>query len=104
MTIDQTAVDLSKNIGWANQNIRGQKVVKVINAWAFLNYWGTCPGCPPPKSTPVTDPRKSNATSDTNLTWLGGQAVRESLARNDEHIRPCTLCFLSEKYLKIRTS
>src|SRR6218665_2498343 len=27
---------LVKNIGWANQNIGG----KLINAWAFLNYWG----------------------------------------------------------------
>src|SRR6218665_3658749 len=43
---------LVKNIGWANQNIGGQKVVKVINAWAFLNYWGHVPGLPP-KSTPM---------------------------------------------------
>jgi len=44
---------LVKNIGWANQNIGGQKVIKVINAWAFLNYWGGhVPGLPP-KSTPM---------------------------------------------------
>ena len=25
----------------------------MINAWAFLNYWGLVPGLPPPKSTPM---------------------------------------------------
>jgi len=44
---------LVKIIGWANQNIGGQKVVKMINAWAFLNYWGHVPGLPP-KSTPMS--------------------------------------------------
>jgi len=43
---------LVKNIGWANQNIGGQKVEKGINAWAFLNYWGHLPGLPP-KSMPM---------------------------------------------------
>jgi len=33
-------VDLSKILG-------GEKAVKVINPWVFLNYWGaTFPGCP----------------------------------------------------------
>src|SRR6218665_3338243 len=35
-----------KNIGWANQNIGGQKVIKVIDAWAFLNYWVHMPWLP----------------------------------------------------------
>ena len=30
-----TGVDLSKILG-------GKKVIKVINAWAFLNYWRAC--------------------------------------------------------------
>src|SRR6218665_352296 len=39
---------LVKNIGRANQ-----KVVLLVNAWEFVNYWGSsCPGCPP-KSTPM---------------------------------------------------
>jgi len=33
-----TGVDLSKNIGWANQNLGDAKGGKVINAWAFLNF------------------------------------------------------------------
>jgi len=42
-----TGVDLSK-ILVGNQNIGGrQKGVKVINAWAFLNYWGHVPGLRP---------------------------------------------------------
>jgi len=43
---------LVKNIGWANQNIGGRRWWKVINPWAFLNYWRHVPGLPP-KSTPV---------------------------------------------------
>jgi len=40
---------LVKNIGRANQNIGGwQKVVKVINAWAFINYWGARARAVPP--------------------------------------------------------
>src|SRR6218665_269907 len=60
---------LVKNIGWANQNIGGAEVIKsdkcmgvsqllegtcpgcppksMLNAWAFLNYWGHMPGLPP---------------------------------------------------------
>jgi len=34
----------------ANQNIGGQKVGKMINAWAFLKYWGHMPGLHPIKS------------------------------------------------------
>ena len=43
---------LVNNIGWENQNIGGQKVVKVINAWAFLDYWGKRSRLPP-KYTPM---------------------------------------------------
>ena len=42
-----------KNIGWANQNIGGQKVVKVIDAWAFINYWGAHALAALPKPTPM---------------------------------------------------
>jgi len=35
-----TGVDLSKILGEQTKILGGQKVVKVINAWAFLNYWG----------------------------------------------------------------
>ena len=44
---------LVKNIGWANQNIGGQKVVKSDKCMGILNYWkGHMPGLPP-KSTPM---------------------------------------------------
>jgi len=38
---------LVKNIGWANQNIGGQKVVKSDKCMADSQLLGsTCPGCP----------------------------------------------------------
>jgi len=40
-------IDLSKILGGQTKIYGGQKVVKVINAWAFLNYWGHVPGLPP---------------------------------------------------------
>jgi len=43
---------LVKYIGWANQNIGGQNVVKSDKCMGFLNYWGHVPGLPP-KSTPM---------------------------------------------------
>src|SRR6218665_2941277 len=39
---------LVKNIGWANQNIGGQKVVKSDKCMGVSQLLGgTCPGCPP---------------------------------------------------------
>jgi len=37
-----------KNIGWANQNIGGQKMVKSDKCMGDSQLLGgTCPGCPP---------------------------------------------------------
>src|SRR6218665_2002760 len=48
-----TGVDLSKILGGQTKILGGQKVVLLVNAWEFVNYWGSsCPGCPP-KSTPM---------------------------------------------------
>ena len=38
---------LDKNIGWANQNIEGEKVVKIDKCMGDSQLLGdTCPGCP----------------------------------------------------------
>jgi len=50
-----SGVDLSKIFGghWANQSIGG-KVVKSDKCMGISKLLGgTCPGCPPPKSTPM---------------------------------------------------
>jgi len=42
------AYRLVKNIGWANQNIGGQKVVKSDKCMGVSQLLGgMCPGCPP---------------------------------------------------------
>ena len=46
-----TGVNLSKILG-GQTKILGGRWYKVINAWAFLNYWGHVPELPP-KSTPM---------------------------------------------------
>ena len=51
-TVGITPVDLSKILGGQTKNIGRQKVAQMINAWAFLNYWGHVPGLPP-KSKPM---------------------------------------------------
>jgi len=44
-------VDLSKILE-ENPNFWEKIMVKLINAWESLNYWGARPGCPP-ESTPM---------------------------------------------------
>ena len=49
-----TGVDLSKILGRQTKILEGKRWLKVINAWALLNYWGWhVPGMPP-KSTPMS--------------------------------------------------
>jgi len=50
-----TGVDLSKILG-GQTKILGAKGDKVINAWAFLKYWGSRARAAPPKSTPMCGP------------------------------------------------
>ena len=53
ITVVYTGVDLSKILGGQTKILGDKKVVKMINAWAILNYWaGHVPGLPP-KSTPM---------------------------------------------------
>src|SRR6218665_1645086 len=47
-----TGVDWSKILGGQTKILEGN-MVKVINAWTFLNYWGHVPGLPP-KSAPMS--------------------------------------------------
>src|SRR6218665_801524 len=64
---------LFRNIWWVNQNIGEKKVIKVINASAFLNYWGHVQGLPP-KSTPM--PRVSTLYMDFwPRVWGGGKIL-----------------------------
>jgi len=48
MGVIYTGIDLSKILGGQSKNIGGKGGKKMINAWAFLNYWGHVHG-PPPK-------------------------------------------------------
>src|SRR6218665_45778 len=47
-----TGVDLLNILGETKILGREQRVGKLMNAWAFLKYWGHMPGLPP-KSTPM---------------------------------------------------
>src|SRR6218665_3653889 len=52
--VETTGVDLSKILGGQTKILGGKRWQKVINAWAFLDYWGHVPGLPP-RSTPMEE-------------------------------------------------
>src|SRR6218665_2279046 len=61
-----TGIDLSKILG-GQTKILGEKVIKVIIAWAFLNYWGAIARAASPKSTPMMV--SATQTGQCNSLW-----------------------------------
>src|SRR6218665_2767255 len=75
---------LVKNIGWANQNIGGQKMVKSDKCMGISQLLGgTCPGCPP-KSVPMTSVNKIMHSKLKALLVICPRA----------HVEPANRCLL----------
>ena len=51
------------------KDIGEQQVLKVINAWAFRNYWGNVHGLPPPLSLRLLSQMRSSWTTFCNRTF-----------------------------------
>src|SRR6218665_2386725 len=76
---------LVKNIGWANQNIGREKVVKIDKCMGVSQLLGgTCPRCPP-KSTPMVTLNNLIVLYNYLLIFLGrGGALVELMHLNQK--------------------
>jgi len=61
----------------------------VINAWAFLNYWGACAPAAPPKSTPMSIVTlQVHCYSETQHGYCVGVSRRSATGNSASEVLP----------------